>query len=252
MDKLNFNDELFDYDNEDNEEQQYYFLLILLLQQFYDDYKTKTPTYIVEHIDEDSKKLQKDMVDKVNYLDDKYKEWSKTFAKENGILEGNLNKVKIAKDYDEKRDLMIKEQKQTIKNIVNELSGQLKSSSLYFKALEVPEKLDVRKQVGKAVNRVKRLVNKGVQTVKRVAIRGTAMFLFKEPYLWWITKKDKNVCPTCRYYEAHNPYPLKEAPYHTDCMCRCSQVITAGNDKDGIVLSEMYTDDARKLLQYDI
>ena len=37
MDKLNFNDELFDYDNEDNEEQQYYFLLILLLQQFYDD-----------------------------------------------------------------------------------------------------------------------------------------------------------------------------------------------------------------------
>ena len=80
MDKLNFNDELFDYDNEDNEEQQYYFLLILLLQQFYDDYKTKTPTYIVEHIDEDSKKLQKDMVDKVNYLDDKYNEWSKTFA----------------------------------------------------------------------------------------------------------------------------------------------------------------------------
>ena len=238
----------FSWDNtDDDDELEYYLVFMLLFEDLYRTYSTKTTDYILKHVDDDVDNILKRVTDNTSKLNDQYsKKITEIFDNVN-IPKENIGKAKL--DMNRCRYL-IKEQKQTLINICNELKGQIKSTIYYIKNRNEKEdafKLDPI--FNRVVYRLKKMVSSGIQSANDNALRESYGFLYGNPLVNIITKHDDKVCDVCRGLEANNPYYLLSAPVlpvHSKCRCRIETV-----DGKGITQLPL-TDEASKLRYYSI
>lgn len=237
----------FDFDTDDNDELDYYLVFMLLFKDLYQGYSYKSIDYVLSHVDDDVDNIQKKSLVEVDKLKTQYNAMIESIFNSVGILSSNISKAKLSSD---KLKWLIKEQKQTIKNICTELKGQIKSTIYYIKNRgDGEEAFNLNVFFNRAIQRIKKMVSSAVQSVKDTARKVAYVFLYGNPLVNIVTKHDSKVCSTCQSIENDNPYFLHDAPIlpiHPYCRCHVETV-----DGKGITQLPL-TDEAEKLKYHTI
>ena len=238
----------FSWDNtDDDDELKYYLVFMLLFEDLYHSYSTKTMDYILSHVDDDVKKIQKKCEGNVDSLNGQYNKKIKELFDKVNIPQENIKKAKLD---DNRCKFLIKEQKQTLDNICKELSGQIKSTIYYIKNRnEKEDSFKLNPMFNRVVYRLKRMSTNGVQSANDNATRESYQFLYGNPLVNIITRHDDRVCDVCKDIEKNNPYFLLTAPVlPVHLHCRCHMETTDGKGITQLPL----TDEADKLRYYNI
>lgn len=235
----------FSFNSDDKDILAYYALLLLALEELYYLYEFKSADYVLSHIDEDISKLQKSMLDNVNQLDKSFNEKYRDTLTKEGILPENIGKIKTLNK--ELLKFLKKEQTQTIKNICQELKGQLKSKIFYLKSRNSDRLFSVNSNFSNAVRRLRKLADYGVKSSRGMGQKEAELFLYGDTLVYWECLHDGKTCGFCLENEALSPFNLSDCPAypaHVHCGSRCNLVI---KDED-----KTLTPDAEDLKYYQI
>lgn len=235
----------FSFSSDDEDIMAYYALLLLALEDLYKSYEFKSADYVLSHIDEDVSKLQKNMLKQVDYLEDVYKAKYESTLTDKGILEENFGKIKQSKS--ELLKFLKKEQVQTIRNICEELKGQIISKIYYLKSRNSDRLFSPNSNFSNAIGRIKKLVNHGVRASREQGKQKAELFLYGDTLVYWECLHDGKTCSFCLENEARSPFRLSDCPaypVHDKCGSRCQLVIKDSDKK--------LTPEAEELLYFSI
>lgn len=237
----------FRFNDGTDDEQEYFMLYILLFENLYRIYRPKTMDYVLAHVDEDVDNIYKKLSSQPEQLNEQYNKIVEDVLTKSDIPKENIPKAKISKD---RLKNLINEQKQTLKNICEELKGQIKSTIYYIKNRNDGEgAFKIEPYFDRVVIRIKKMVTSGVQSANDNAVRESYMFLYGNPLVNIVTKHDDKVCTVCADLEANNPYFLFDCPIlPVHPYCRCHLETTDGKGLTQLPL----TPEADKLRYYDI
>lgn len=240
-------DKLDDYldfkgDSKDTDVLVLYLLLINPFEKLYEKYAGKSVDYILEHVDEDVKKIRNNNGDYVNKLDEAYKVKKDETLKNAGILDENMSKVEDVSN--ETLSILKKEYNQTLENICNEFKGQLKSGIYFHKDTKTVDDFDVNSYFKRVISRLKKQSEFDVLSAKNQAVVDSYSFLYGNPMVYWVTADLETTCSLCRRLESESPKRMSEfpkPPIHVNCYC---EIMVAPDEE--------LTDEADELRYYDV
>lgn len=235
----------FNYTKGNEEEQKHVASVLVLLESFYNKYKNKSPDYILTNIEEDSKKLERDIISKHKNLDSFFNSSRDEELIAAGILVGNIKKTGITSI--EIDDLKL-EQKYTTQSIVQGTTNSIKAKAACSKYRNTEDIFSIDSNIRTATNRSKNMASTGVRDTRDLAQLAAFVFLFGDPLENWITAGDDKVCKYCLEVERNSPMPaskMPRGPLHPHCGERCHKEL---HEEDGLVLTAA----ALALTFYDI
>lgn len=215
-------DPVFDYpaEGEDDREEVLFATLFLLgLAGIYEKYKDKNANYVLKNVDKDLDTLLKEWETHADKLDDLFSTQSSKTLLDAGILQDNLNKVKLPHTINE----VVLEQRTTLRGIIEELRSGLKAKAYYLKSRVAEELYNPKSNFRRAVRRTRWTTQNGFRLTLEKSKRAAQIFLYGDPLAYWITKGDTRVCFHCLMLEGESPMPLSQMPYtplHLRCRCR--------------------------------
>lgn len=218
----------FTYEKGDDEEQEHVTSVLLLLESFYDKFKDKSPDYILANIDEDSKKLERNIIAKAKNLDSYFDKSRDEELLAAGILVGNIKKTGVTSN--EIRYLK-EEQEFTTKSIVQGTVNSIKAKAARAKYRNTEDIFSIDSNLRTATNRSKNMASTGVRDTRDLAQLASFVFLFGDPLEDWITAGDSDVCKYCLRVEANSPMPaskMPRGPLHPHCGERCHKELHEG------------------------
>lgn len=208
----------FTYTSNDQNEETYALMFLIGLSALFTKYDGKSTDYVLAHVDADVKKLRTDLTSNVSELQTLFDDTANKYLQDAGILKENLGKVQLTQNIDDG----IKEQKQTIKGITDELQNNLKSKAYYLKNRNAEQVFSVKSNFDRASKRLKQMIESGYQTSKAKAKRSSQIFLYGDPMAYWVTQNDSRVCPCCKMLQDASPMQLSLlplCPLHSRCRC---------------------------------
>jgi hypothetical protein len=208
----------FEYKSDDDEELLYAVAFMTALSLLFDKYKGQSADFVLKSIDGDIINLRNDLTRQIPRLEEIFNREAEAKLLSAGILYENLGKVKLESNIYNG----IREQKETIKGITNELRDSLKSKAYFLKNRNSEALFDVNSNFRRAATRTKSMVESGFVNTKQKASRQADVFLYGDPLAQWVTAGDRRVCPFCRALEDAGPMPLSAlpaCPAHNRCRC---------------------------------
>lgn len=177
---------------EDNDE--VLMALLYLLEEFYDKYYTKSPNYILSHIDKDIDKLKKNMLNKLNERSDKYIE-DLEFAY---LIKYNITQdlqSHVVLEYD--ANITLEVAKSTISAILEQLRQDVITKALVWQDQNNPiEDFNIKPNYTRATKRLTDVGNYYKGTTRQKISRSVQKFVYGETLFYWACL-GTNPCAWC-------------------------------------------------------
>lgn len=168
--------------------------LIYLLEEFYDKYYTKSPNYILSHIDKDIEKLEKKMVDKLKERGEQYID-DLEYA---NLIKYNITQdlqSKITLDYDVATTFEVTES--TLKAILEQLRQDIKTKALVWIDQNNPvEDFNIKANYTRASKRLTDAGNYFKGTSRQKISRAVQKYVYGETLFYWACL-GTNPCAWC-------------------------------------------------------
>lgn len=182
--------------------------LLYLMEEFYEKYSTKSPNYILSHIDKDAQKLEKNLLDKFAGRTDEYIERLEYAQLIKYDLTQDLQS-KVMLEYDVATTLEVT--RSTLKAIIQQFKQDVITKSLVWQDInnEIKE-FNIRANYSRATKRIKDAVEyyKGISNQK--IARAVQKFVFSDEVLYYWVCLGSNPCAWCIEQSKMSPRKLDE------------------------------------------
>lgn len=169
--------------------------LLYLLEDFYEKYYTKSPNYILSHIDKDVEKLKKNMFDKLSSRSDEYIE----DLEYNYMLSHNLTQdmqSRVQLEYDTKVTLEVTES--TIIAILEQFKQDVRTKALVWQDQgHNVDEFNIKANYNRASKRLKDAVNYFTNTSRQKVTRAVMKYVYDDSTLYYWVCLGSNPCPWC-------------------------------------------------------
>lgn len=169
--------------------------LLYLLEEFYEKYYTKSPNYILSHIDKDIDKLSKNMKSKLSARSNEYIE----DLEYNHLLSFNITQdmqSKIKLDYDVNITLEVAES--TIDAILEQLKQDIKTKSLVWQdQSNNVDEFNIKANYNRATKRLKDAIEYYTNTSRQKVTRAVMKYVYDDGMLYYWVCLGSNPCPWC-------------------------------------------------------
>lgn len=209
--------------------------LLYLLEEFYDKYYTKSPSYILSHIDKDIDKLEKNMSNRLSSRSGEYIE-DLVYT---SMLSYNLTQdmqSKVALEYDIAITLEVAES--TLTAILEQFRQDIKTKSLVWQ--DQGHKVDdftIKANYNRATKRLTDAIHYYTNTARQKVTRAVQKFVYGNDMLYNWVCLGRNPCEWC--IENSKSPPRKMDEWELDHINGHCALFPA---------SEEYSDEYRKLM----
>lgn len=213
---------------EDNDE--ILLALLYLLEEFYDKYYTKSPNYILKHIDDDIDKLKKNMFDKLDerkgsYIDD----LEYAYLLKHNITQDLQAKVQLEYDV----NITLEVTKSTLEAILEQLRQDVKTKALVWNDIgNQVNDFNIKANYTRASKRLTDAGNYYKNTVKQKIARAVQKFVYDKSVLYYWACLGTNPCSWCIAQSKSPPRKLEDWEYdHQNGHCALIPVEIAYSDE---------------------
>lgn len=188
----------------ETDEQLVLIACLMILEQRYRLMQSMTPSQVLDEVDSIMSSLLVDL-DDMAYAQAEKHIWNYF---ESFLIDFNIPDGYVDMDYS-----MIEIMRDSITNLVTQLSGELKVKSKFFIDNMTIDDFNILPNFKRAVRRLIDGVGSNLIWGKEKSLRNVEEFVYGEDKLYyWITAGDDKVCEWCRYQESLPPRTLREMP----------------------------------------
>jgi len=211
------NDDLFGYivATDDKDTEEFILALMAILMNYYDEYSSKPPSYVVDNIEKDIDNLKKELLD---YFDERFNDYI-TSKEDKELLAFMIpTKHREILDY----DLSLTEQifQETVESLLSQLGLDLKTKALVWLDTNRPvTDFNLDAHFKKAALKLKNAGTYYTQTITQKIKRNVLDFVYEEATYDWLCL-GPNPCSWCIEQSKMPPRPLDEIPFdHLNGYC---------------------------------
>lgn len=169
--------------------------LLYLLEEFYEKYYTKSPNYILSHVDKDIEKLEKNIKDKLSARSDEYIE----DLEYNHMLSFNITQdmqSEVLLDYDVSITLEVTES--TITAILEQLKQDIKTKALVWQDQgHNVDEFNIKANYNRASKRLKNAIEYYTNTSRQKVTRAVMKYVYASETLYQWVCLGSNPCAWC-------------------------------------------------------